>query len=238
MDTVLPTLPDIASGNRKVEPAMEKTLISIVAAIVITAGMISPGIRAEEGPLALSPDPIIFTQSIPAFQPAPAPEHSPAAVPVSRRNKKIVKYAGRRAVGGAMRLTKPLRHLIFVVFDQQARMLPSGKELPAHLRRGHDDYPLLFAWIPRSWTAFFWGEPSMMLGNQKHFLGDSPKPIGEPGSFQVSRFPDLPIPFSWLPLYIAFTTPNGWHVRLGARWDDVDSYIQVPTIAFKNDVKK
>ncbi len=92
--------------------------------------------------------------------------------------------------------------------------------------------------IPRSWTAFFWGEPAMLLGNQRNFIGDSPKPIGEPGSFQISRYPDLPFPLSWLPLYVAFTTPNGVHVRLGARWDDVDSYIQVPTIALKRNVKE
>ena len=51
------------------------------------------------------------------------------------------------------------------------------------------------------------------------------------------QVPNLPAPLCWLPLYLAFTFPNGVHFRLGARWDDVDSYIVVPSIAIKRKVE-
>lgn len=130
--------------------------------------------------------------------------------------------------------THPLRQFMAVMLHQQTMVIPSGRNLPRHLRdREHWDYPLAFQWVPRSWTSFGWGRPKMILGNQVHFMRDSPKPIGEKASFQVSRYPDLPIPLCWLPLYVAFTTRDGVHFRLGARWDDVDSYTQFPSIAVK-----
>ena len=58
----------------------------------------------------------------------------------------------------------------------------------------------------------------------------SPKPINPPGSWQISRFPGGPL-FSW---YFGFTLKNGWHFRIGARWDDVDSYVQWPSIAVRH----
>ena len=91
--------------------------------------------------------------------------------------------------------------------------------------------------MPRGWTTFDWGRPSMVAGNQIAHEGGAPKPIGERGSFQLSLYPDLPAPLCWLPLYLAFTLPNGVHFRLGARWDDVDSYIVVPSIAIKRKVE-
>jgi hypothetical protein len=112
-------------------------------------------------------------------------------------------------------------------------LLPSSRHLPPHLRRPHDDYPAAFAWVPRGWTAFRWGRPRLILGNQAHALEGAPKPIGEHGSFQIARYPNLPFPLDCLPLYVAFTTPGGTHFRLGARWDDVDDYIQFPSIAIK-----
>ena len=119
------------------------------------------------------------------------------------------------------------------------RLLPGGRNLPHHLKkRGHDDYPLVFRWIPRSWTTFGWGRPALMAGNQNHWQEGSPKPIGERGTFQISRFPDLPPPLCWVPLYFAATTPGGVHVRLGARWDDVDAYVQFPSIALKRNVQQ
>jgi hypothetical protein len=97
----------------------------------------------------------------------------------------------------------------------------------------HWDYPKLLNWIPRGWTAFNWGMPKMVFGNQKHVKIDGsepvahPKPVGEPGSWQVSKYPLGP----WYAWYLAFTTKGGWHFRIGARWDDQDNYVQFPTIA-------
>jgi hypothetical protein len=98
----------------------------------------------------------------------------------------------------------------------------------------HADYPWGLRWIPRGWTAFKWGAPRQVLGNQKHgtlasYPGWDPKPIGEPGTWQLSRFPDGP----WYAWYFAFTTKGGTHFRIGARWDDVDSYTEFPSIAIK-----
>jgi hypothetical protein len=97
----------------------------------------------------------------------------------------------------------------------------------------HWDYPKLLNWVPRGWTAFAWGMPKMVLGNQKNKKLDGtdpvwhPKPIGEPGSWQLSKYPLGP----WCAWYFAFTLKNGWHFRIGARWDDVDDYVQFPTAA-------
>lgn len=115
-----------------------------------------------------------------------------------------------------------------------AALLPSRRALPGHLRdREHWDYPAALRWVPRSWTSFQWGRPRMILGNQGDRRYNSPKPIGRPGTFQISRYPALPAPFRWMPLYFAATTPGGWHLRLGARWDDEDHYISLPSIAIK-----
>lgn len=83
----------------------------------------------------------------------------------------------------------------------------------------------------------------MILGNQKvvspggtfSYKGQDlkvvyPRPIGEPGSWQFSFFPQGP----WFAMYLAFTLP--WinlHFRIGARWDDVDDYVEFPSIAIK-----
>lgn len=118
--------------------------------------------------------------------------------------------------------------------DTASRYLPSDKHLPRHLQgRRHWDYPWPFHLIPRGWTTFDWGKPEMVLGNQRARIDGKPKPIGEYGSFQVSRYPDLPLPFSWFPVYVAFTTRDGLHFRIGARWDDVDAYTQFPSVAIK-----
>jgi hypothetical protein len=114
------------------------------------------------------------------------------------------------------------------------RLFPSKRSLPEHLRhRPHEDFPWVFRWVPRWATAFSWGKPSLLVGNQNNSFEGSPKPIGERGSFQISRYPELPPPLCWLPLYFAFTTHNGIHLRFGARWDDIDEYTQFPSLAWK-----
>lgn len=153
----------------------------------------------------------------------------------SRRPEKGLRFLPR-ALGRRMAsLCFPM-----AVYSQRrlVMLLPGGRHLPPHLRsRDHWDYPGPLQWVPRSATTFGWGRPSQMVGNQKALQDGAPKPIGERGSFQVSRYPDLPVPFCWLPVYMAFTLPNGVHFRLGARWDDVDSYTNIPSVAIKKNVE-
>lgn len=108
--------------------------------------------------------------------------------------------------------------------------------LPPHLQDAkHWDWPWPFSLIPRRWTAFKWGLPIMVAGTQaKAVIDDSrtdfqwtPKPIPEPGTWQLSRFPGGP----WFAWYFGFTLPGGRHFRIGARWDDVDDYVQFPAFA-------
>jgi hypothetical protein len=109
--------------------------------------------------------------------------------------------------------------------------------LPDNLKgTKHWDYPKFLRWIPRAWTSYAWGAPKKIVGDQKETRkgkeGNSgPAPIGERGSWQVSRFPGAPGPLKYLPLYVAFTTKSGRHFRIGARWDDVDNYVTFPTVA-------
>lgn len=139
--------------------------------------------------------------------------------------------APRRVLPGAF---SPLEDSADALMAGLFKLFPSKRSLPEHLRhRPHEDYPMAFRWIPRWLTAFSWGRPSLMVGNQDNAYEGSPKPIGERGSFQISRYPDLPPPLCWLPLYFAFTTHDGLHMRLGARWDDIDAYTQFPSIAWK-----
>lgn len=123
--------------------------------------------------------------------------------------------------------------------SRQPPALTVGRDcLPEKLKAAkHWDYPPGLRWIPRRWTSFCWGAPELVMGNQDERrvcqkTGDAgPAPIGERGSWQISRFPDAPRPWRWIPLYLAFTLKNGRHVRLGARWDDVDGYVTFPTAA-------
>ena len=105
--------------------------------------------------------------------------------------------------------------------------------LPPHLRnRPHEDFPWPFSYIPRAWTAFSWGEPKKICGNQRPY-GGVMKPIGPRGTWQISRFPDGP----WFALYAAFTTNGGVHYRIGARYDDVDNYVEWPSLARKRGIR-
>lgn len=103
--------------------------------------------------------------------------------------------------------------------------------LPEHLRyRKHEDYPPFLRWIPRAWTAWSWGKPVLVGGNV--ITGPYPAPITHPGTWQLSHFPDGPC-YAW---YFALTTRAGFHFRIGARWDDVDGYVEWPSIAIKRGV--
>ena len=115
--------------------------------------------------------------------------------------------------------------------------------LPPNLREKlHWDWPWPFSKIPRGWTAFKWGRPRLLMGRiaATDFVVASPwmapKPITSPGTWQVSRYPDAPwwaFPLNW---YVAFSGRRAAdgkfrHWRIGTRWDDVDSYCTILTIA-------
>lgn len=103
--------------------------------------------------------------------------------------------------------------------------------LPDNLKgKNHWDWPWPFKLIPRGWTAFKWGIPEKVFGNQPlESVGgkDCIKPIGPAGTWQISCYPDGPF-WAW---YLAFTLKSGRHFRIGARWDDVDSYVEFPSVA-------
>lgn len=116
-----------------------------------------------------------------------------------------------------------------------------GKDcLPEALKtKRHSDYPKGLRWIP--WSATSWcmeNPPKKLLGTQKSVASTpagkkGPKPVPEPGTWQLSgkrlhrKFP------IYLPTYVAFTTKNKMHFRMGCRWDDVDNYYVFPSIALK-----
>jgi hypothetical protein len=110
--------------------------------------------------------------------------------------------------------------------------------LPENLKgKKHWDWPWPFSRIPRAWTSFDWGPPKLLLRHgltKEDFQEGIPKPINGPGGVQVSYFPGAPWwakPFAW---YVAYSLPQGkdgkfHHLRLGARYDNVDKYTTFPT---------
>jgi hypothetical protein len=123
--------------------------------------------------------------------------------------------------------------------------LSPGGCLPGYLReRTRDDYSYLFKlfrWVPWTWTSWCFVEPPrMILGNQKgryptrDHSATGPKPIPEPGEWQLSVVqvrPEIPL---WFLPYFAWTTKKGNHFSAGCRWDDIDHYYVFPRIAIKN----
>lgn len=110
--------------------------------------------------------------------------------------------------------------------------------LPAHLQnRTHNDFPPGFRWVPRAWTAWDWGEPRKLIGTQqKESPPGVPQPIGEPGTWQFSIFPDAPWwawPMAWYFALSGRTGEDEWfrHFRMGARYDPIDSYTEWPSVA-------
>lgn len=110
--------------------------------------------------------------------------------------------------------------------------------LPPHLRgKKHWDWPKWLQWVPRGITAFKWGPPKLVFGDQiKRAEGGYPKPVGEPDSWQFSVYPGAPWwakPFAWYVACSGSTGKDGSfrHFRLGSRWDDVDDYVTILSVA-------
>ena len=106
----------------------------------------------------------------------------------------------------------------------------SKKCLPEWLKNAkHDDYIWPLCYIPRSWNAFCSGMfskvPKLLFGN------------GRRSRWQGKIYPlAVPAPGQWVlcwPLYFAFTTKKGFHVRIGARYDKYDLYYTCPSVAAK-----
>jgi len=79
------------------------------------------------------------------------------------------------------------------------------------LRKNHEDWPKAFSWIPRTVTT--WVGPAPQLSDV--IVGSEPlelKPIPNRGQWYVLRG------------YMAATTMDGIHDRIGWRFDDVDLY--------------
>lgn len=116
--------------------------------------------------------------------------------------------------------------------------MPSSA-LPEKLRgTKHWDFPPGLRWIPRAWTSYQWGKPKMLLGNQKEVRKDAPAPIGEANSWQLSFYPAAPwwAKLTGLAFYAAYSGGRGEdgkfrHYRIGCRWDDVDSYSTILSVA-------
>lgn len=100
----------------------------------------------------------------------------------------------------------------------------------------HWDYPKWLRWVPRGWTSFKW-KPKQIAGSQRKVTADGlPKPIGESGSWQLSVYPEAPWwakPFAWYVAYSGEAGDDGMyrHFRFGSRWDDIDDYVTILSVA-------
>ena len=111
--------------------------------------------------------------------------------------------------------------------------------LPLHLRdKKHDDRVLPFCWIPRRLTARPLPEPPIMVaGSPDHAMSETkngeygPSPIPGKNQWQISVVPIRPGSWLFLP-YFALTT-RCVHFRIGTRWDDIDHYYTLDSLAVK-----
>jgi len=112
-------------------------------------------------------------------------------------------------------------------------------------------------WTAFSWgVPELWAGNQKRTRRQRGLGEEGPAPVGEPGSWQVGEFiraawwiaaPWAAAPFvvtfapGWwkllalialpfAPVYIAFTLKGGRHFRIGPRWDDVNGYVEWPSI--------
>ena len=157
-----------------------------------------------------------------------------------------------------MKLNSLLKLIIRVLFTYLHKALDINRPipnigdeecLPKHLRDHlHDDWPWPINLIPRSWTVVCgpdWPEaPELLAGNSGWTSEDRDRFGHLPDEFfekYKDRF-EIPKPGFWvitavmydyIPLpYFAITFKNNLHFRVGAlRWDLVDSYFEVGTLA-------
>lgn len=131
------------------------------------------------------------------------------AYPVERLNGFLVRFGKAFGPPG-------LRHFSELSAMEQTQLF---NRVPV-LKTNHTDFLKPFQWIPR--TALVWTGPApdisqVIMGNVTPPL----KPIPKPGEWMV------------LPGYLASTTIEGVHDRLGWRWDDQDQYFEL-SVALKH----
>ena len=114
--------------------------------------------------------------------------------------------------------------------------------LPSKLQdKKHCDYSIeFFQRISRNFTSrCLAGPPVMILGSNTHDKRfgpndlSGPSPIGNRGQWQISMIQvERGLPFYFL--YFAWTSQNGIHYRIGTRWDDIDGYFTIFSVARRN----
>ena len=95
---------------------------------------------------------------------------------------------------------------------------------PDILNTRHRDWFILRN-VKRYWFAFLGYPPVKVSGTaykelaivlSNGFTRCIPRPIPRNGQWWIGK-----------PFYFAFTTKNGWHFRIGLRWDNIDGYYQL-----------
>lgn len=108
-----------------------------------------------------------------------------------------------------------LRHFSVLSSAEQESLLA---RVPI-LKTNHADWPGPLRWVPRRWTTWIGPAPtlaSVIVGKVTEL-----KPIPKKGEWYVLRG------------YMASTTAEGIHNRLGWRYDDVDDYFEFPSFTVK-----
>ena len=108
-----------------------------------------------------------------------------------------------------------IRHFSILSSDERERLLA---RVPI-LRTNHGDWPAPLRWVPRQWTVWIGPAPTLadvIVGEVTEL-----KPIPKKGEWYVLRG------------YMASTTAEGIHNRLGWRYDDVDDYFEFPAFTVK-----
>lgn len=108
-----------------------------------------------------------------------------------------------------------IRHFSELSHDEQQALL---RRVPV-LKTRHEDWPKPLSWVPRRWTCYVGPAPTMtdvIDGNVTEM-----RPIPKNGEWYVIRG------------YMASTTQEGIHNRVGFRYDDVDDYWEFPAFTVK-----
>jgi hypothetical protein len=108
-----------------------------------------------------------------------------------------------------------LRHFSVLNSGEQQSLL---ERVPV-LKSNHSDWPKPFRWVPRRWTTWVGPAPSLadVIAGEVTLM----KPIPQNGEWYVLRG------------YMASTTREGIHNRLGWRYDDIDNYFEFPSFTVK-----
>lgn len=128
---------------------------------------------------------------------------------------------------------------VFVIYAMAllpGEKLIGGHCLPNHLKNKlHADY-LVARKIPFSATAACFVEPPVQVLGSQNFWAESksgivgPKPIPPRGEWQLSLIREKKNWPVFIP-YFAITGKDGWHFRIGCRWDDIDHYYVFPSVS-------